>query len=97
VTILQFLGLLVVAGIAGAVGQAIAGYSHRGVLISIALGFVGALLGSWLARLLGLPEVLAVRIGNESFPVVWAIIGAVLFVVLLEFLNRASKRRRKSA
>jgi uncharacterized membrane protein YeaQ/YmgE (transglycosylase-associated protein family) len=97
VTVLQFVGLLVVAGIAGALGQAIAGYSHRGVLVSIALGFVGALLGSWLARVLGLPEILGVRIGNETFPVVWSIIGAVLFVVLLGFLSRSSKRRSKAA
>jgi len=43
--------LLIVAGICGGVGQAIAGYSHAGCLGSIALGFIGALLGMWIARM----------------------------------------------
>src|SRR5690242_1101375 len=47
-TLLGFLILLAVAGIAGALGQAIAGYTRTGCIGSIALGFVGALLGAWL-------------------------------------------------
>jgi uncharacterized membrane protein YeaQ/YmgE (transglycosylase-associated protein family) len=57
--IIQLLILLLVAGICGAIGQAITGYSHGGCLVSIALGFIGALLGSWLAGKLGLPELVA--------------------------------------
>ena len=52
-TLLDVLILLLVAGICGALGQAIAGYSRGGCLVSIALGFVGALLGMWIARLNG--------------------------------------------
>ena len=54
-TITQLLILLLIAGICGALGQAIGGYSHGGCLVSIALGFIGALLGTWLARALGSP------------------------------------------
>ena len=54
--LIPLLLLLLIAGICGAIGQAIGGYSHGGCLVSIALGFIGALLGSWLARQLGLPE-----------------------------------------
>ena len=54
-TLLDVLILLLVAGICGSLGQAIAGYSRGGCLVSIALGFVGALLGMWIARLMGLP------------------------------------------
>ena len=79
--------LLLVAGICGALGQAIAGFSRGGCLASIALGFIGALLGVWLARLMGLPELLAVNIGDAaSFPIVWSIIGAALFVALVHLL-----------
>ena len=56
---LDFLLLLLVAGVCGGVAQALVGYSHRGWLASIALGFVGALLGSWLAGALGVGELLA--------------------------------------
>jgi uncharacterized membrane protein YeaQ/YmgE (transglycosylase-associated protein family) len=82
--LIDFLILLVVAGICGALGQAITGYSRGGCLVSIALGFIGALLGMALARVLGLPELLSVG----GFPVVWSIIGSALFVAVLGLLTR---------
>ena len=91
-TLSSFLLLLLVAGICGSIAQAISGYSRGGCLVSIALGFVGAILGTWLGRLLGLGEILAIQFGGQSFPIVWSIIGAALFVALLNLLNR---RRRE--
>ena len=87
-TVLEFLVLLTIAGLCGAIGQAIGGYSHGGCLVSIALGFIGALLGIWLSRVLGVGEVLAIRIGGRAFPVIWSIIGAGLFVAFLGLLSR---------
>jgi len=86
-TLISFLLLLVIAGICGAVGQAIAGY-QGGLLISIAVGFIGALLGIWLARALGLSEIFAVNIGGRTFPIVWSIIGSALFAALVGVLRR---------
>jgi uncharacterized membrane protein YeaQ/YmgE (transglycosylase-associated protein family) len=86
--IVEFLILLVVAGVCGALGQAITGYSRGGCLVSIALGFIGALLGAWLSRLLGLPELLSLTLGSVSFPIVWSIIGSALFVAVLSLLVR---------
>ncbi len=80
--------LLIVAGICGSLGQAISGYSRGGCLVSIALGFIGALVGMWLARMLHLPEILPVRIGDTSFPIVWSIIGSALFVAVIALLTR---------
>jgi uncharacterized membrane protein YeaQ/YmgE (transglycosylase-associated protein family) len=88
-TVFDLLILLVVAGICGSLGQAIAGYSRGGCLVSIALGFIGALLGMWLARMMGLPELLPVRIGGTSFPIVWSIIGSALFVAILTLITRS--------
>lgn len=82
--------LLIVAGICGSIGRAIVGYSHGGCLVSIALGFIGALIGMWLARRMGLPELYTVRIGTASFPIVWSIIGSTLFVALISLLTRRS-------
>ena len=87
-TITSFLILLLVAGICGAIGQAIVGYNRGGCLASIALGFIGALLGGWLARELGLHEILSVRIGESSYPIVWSVIGAALFVAVLSLFTR---------
>lgn len=91
-TLGSFLLLLLIAGVCGSIAQAITGYSRGGCLVSIALGFVGAILGTWLGRLLGLGEILAIQFGGQSFPIVWSIIGAALFVALLNVLNR---RRRE--
>ncbi len=87
-TFLDFLVLLVVAGICGAVGQAIVGYSRGGCLASIALGFIGALLGAWIARALQMPEFFELVIGDRAFPIVWSIIGSALFVAVLSLLTR---------
>jgi len=88
-TLLDVLILLLVAGICGSLGQAIAGYSRGGCLVSIALGFVGALLGMWIARLIGLPELFPVRIGGTSFPIIWSIIGSALFVAVITLITRS--------
>jgi uncharacterized membrane protein YeaQ/YmgE (transglycosylase-associated protein family) len=87
-SILDLLILLLVAGICGSLGQAITGYSRGGCLVSIALGFVGAVLGLWLARKMGLPELFAVRIGDTSFPIIWSIIGSALFVAIISLISR---------
>jgi uncharacterized membrane protein YeaQ/YmgE (transglycosylase-associated protein family) len=80
--------LLVVAGICGAIGQGIAGYSRGGCFGAIALGFIGALLGTLIARWLRLPEIFNIRVGGVAFPIVWSIAGSALFVAVLAFFAR---------
>jgi len=87
----QFLILLIIAGICGSLAQALVGYSRGGCLVSIVIGFIGALLGTWLAGKLGLPELLALNVGGSTIPIVWTIIGASLFVAVLSLI---SGRRR---
>ena len=89
--LIQFLILLLVAGVCGALGQAIVGYSHGGCLVSIALGLVGALLGTGLAGALHLPELIAIPVGGMTFPIVWSIIGAALFVALINLISRRGR------
>jgi uncharacterized membrane protein YeaQ/YmgE (transglycosylase-associated protein family) len=88
-TILDVIILLIIAGICGALGQAITGFTRGGCLVSIALGFVGALLGMWLSRAMGLPELFAVQIGTTSFPIIWSIIGSALFVAVIALVTRS--------
>jgi uncharacterized membrane protein YeaQ/YmgE (transglycosylase-associated protein family) len=83
-SLLDFIILLIVAGICGSLGQAIAGYNAGGCLVSIALGFIGALIGMYLQRLLELPILWA----PLGFPVVWAIAGSALFVAVISLLRR---------
>lgn len=86
-SLIELFVLLLIAGICGAAGKAIAGYFPGGFLASIGVGFVGAVVGSWLARLAGLPELFAVRIGTTSFPIVWSILGSTLFVALVGLIS----------
>ncbi|HEX8143516.1 MAG TPA: GlsB/YeaQ/YmgE family stress response membrane protein [Pyrinomonadaceae bacterium] len=88
-TLIDLLILLLVAGICGSLGQAISGYSRGGCLVSIALGFIGAIIGMWLARKLGLPELFVLPIGGTHFPIIWSIIGSALFVAIISFIARS--------
>lgn len=87
-TLFGFIVLLVIAAVAGAIGQALAGYSLGGCLISILVGFVGAYLGMWLAGQLGLPELLTIDVDGQPFPVVWAIIGSAILTAIIGLLTR---------
>ena len=87
-TILGLVVLLLIAAVAGSLGQAIAGYSPGGCLVSMVVGFIGAFLGLWLARLAGLPEPFPISIQGETFPVLWAIVGSALFSAILSLFAR---------
>ena len=87
-TIVEFLVLLLIAALCGMIGQALAGYSVGGCIISAIVGFVGALVGLWLARQLGLPELLTIRVGRNAFPVLWSIIGSAILSVIAGLLTR---------
>lgn len=93
-SILEFLLLLLVAGICGGIAQAIVGFSRGGCLASIALGLIGALLGTWLARQMELPELWSIDFDGRQFPIVWSIIGATLFVALISLISGRWRRPR---
>jgi uncharacterized membrane protein YeaQ/YmgE (transglycosylase-associated protein family) len=79
---------LVIAGVCGAVARAFAGGSKGGFVISLLVGFLGALVGTWLARQLHLPAIFIVTIGRHPFPIVWSIIGGVVLVALAHKMMR---------
>jgi uncharacterized membrane protein YeaQ/YmgE (transglycosylase-associated protein family) len=81
-TLLAFLILSLIAGICDAIVLAIVGF--RGdILVSIAIGFISALIGMLLSRAPGLREMLAVNVGGKTFQYIWSIIGATPFVFLI--------------
>lgn len=79
--------LILIAAVCGAVGKSLAGSARGGLVVSTVLGFIGALLGPWVARALKLPEPFMVVIGGHPFPVLWSIVGAALFVALLHLVS----------
>lgn len=91
-TLFGFLVFLLIAAITGSLGQALAGYSAGGCVVSILVGFIGAFIGMWLARVLGLPEPLPIIIEGETFPILWSIIGSALFAAILSLITRRRSR-----
>jgi uncharacterized membrane protein YeaQ/YmgE (transglycosylase-associated protein family) len=92
--LIELLVLLVVAAVCGGIGQSLAGYNAGGCLTSIVVGFIGSYLGLLIARNLGLPELFALQIGGQSFPIIWSIVGATVFTLILALLNRLFVGRR---
>ncbi|MEZ4865806.1 MAG: hypothetical protein R3C14_31120 [Caldilineaceae bacterium] len=87
-SILTIVILIIIAAVCGAIGQALAGYSLGGFVISTVVGFIGALLGTWIANQAGIPELFAVTIDGNTFPILWAIIGSALFAIVVGLLTR---------
>lgn len=99
-TLLELIVLLIIAGIAGAIAEALVGFSPGGFLVSIIIGVIGAFIGTRLAQQLHLSPILTITINNHPFPIVWAIIGSLVLVALLSLLRgprrlyRGYSRRR---
>ena len=92
---------LVIALICGAVAQALLGYSHIGLLSATALGLLGALVGTWLARTLRLPPMLTITIFGVEAELLWCTVGAILVIALTQALRSRRggggyRRRRRS-
>jgi uncharacterized membrane protein YeaQ/YmgE (transglycosylase-associated protein family) len=87
-TLIDFLLLALVAAICGGIAQSLVGYSVGGCLVSAFVGYVGALIGLWVARQFGLPELLSVSVGGQAFPVIWSIIGSALLVAVVALVRR---------
>ena len=95
---------LVIALICGAVAEALLGYSHIGLLSATALGLLGALVGTWLANLLRLPDLLTISIFGVQAELVWCTVGAILVIALSQMLRSGRRgggggggyRRRRS-
>jgi uncharacterized membrane protein YeaQ/YmgE (transglycosylase-associated protein family) len=85
-SIIQLIIFLIIAAICGSVGMALTGFNNRGCLAATAVGFIGAIIGTWIARRLGFPELFSIRIGGGQFPIIWSIIGAVIFSAPLSLL-----------
>lgn len=88
-TLFGFLILLLIAAICGGIGQSLAGYNVGGCLVSIVVGFIGAYIGLWLAKQMGLPDFFTVNVEGKPFPILWAIIGSAIFTFIVALLRRA--------
>jgi uncharacterized membrane protein YeaQ/YmgE (transglycosylase-associated protein family) len=87
-TVVGFLILLLIAAVCGGIGQTLAGYDLGGCLVTIVVGFIGAYIGLYVAGKMGLPHLFEITIEGRPFPVLWAIIGAAIFTLIMALLRR---------
>jgi uncharacterized membrane protein YeaQ/YmgE (transglycosylase-associated protein family) len=86
----SLLFLLLFSAICGFLAQMIVGYAGGGVLATMLVGFLGAVLGTWISSILGLPGLITVSIGFFAFPILWSILGAALLMgVVSTFIPRS--------
>ncbi|MCG6914126.1 GlsB/YeaQ/YmgE family stress response membrane protein [bacterium BMS3Abin03] len=88
----DFIIMFVIAAITGSIAKTLVGFDKGGCVISAIVGFVGALIGTWMGRELHLPEIFSITIRGINYPIIWTILGAVLFTLVLSLL---SPRRKK--
>ena len=89
---LSFVFMLIIAALTGAVGAALAGRQRTGCLPSIALGFIGAIIGTFIAHKLNLPLWFWISFGTYKFPVIWSVFGAAVFVAFLNVFSGPRSR-----
>jgi uncharacterized membrane protein YeaQ/YmgE (transglycosylase-associated protein family) len=88
-TLTELLILLIIAAVCGGIGQSLAGFNLGGCLVSIVVGFIGAYIGMWLSAKFGLPELLTIKIGGKTFPIIWSVVGSALFTLIVALIRRA--------
>ncbi len=85
---IEVLILFVIAAVCGWLGKILGGYRVGGLIVSVVVGFVGALVGIWLKNSLDMPALIPIDTGSRVFPMVWAVLGAALVVAVLSVIGR---------
>lgn len=83
--------LLVVASVCGSIGASLAGRSYSGCFTNIILGFIGAMIGSWLSGRLEIDDLFYIR----NIPVLWSVVGSALFVAVVNLLAGPQKKSKE--
>jgi uncharacterized membrane protein YeaQ/YmgE (transglycosylase-associated protein family) len=87
---MSLLSWIVLGLIAGFIASKIVNRTGEGVIVDILLGIVGAIVGGWLFRLFGMPEVSGLNI----YGTVVAIIGAAVVLLVYHTMFRGFRDRR---
>ena len=89
-TILELVIYIVVAALCAGVAESLLGI-HAGFFGSVVIGWLGAFVGTWVARKTGLPELFVLRIGDMAIPIVWTIVGSFLLVAVVGLFRRTAR------
>lgn len=85
---MDILTWLIVGLIAGVLASLVMGGTGYGLIGDIIIGIVGAFVGGWLFRMLGV----AVPLGGIAGTILVAFVGAVVLLFLIRLIRRGSAR-----
>ena len=91
-SLIDFIILFIIAAIIGSIARKLVGLERGGCILSAVVGFIGAIIGTWLGREYDLPEIWSPTIRGMTYPIVWSLMGAVLFTIVLSLI--ASKKKK---
>lgn len=89
-SILELVIYVIVAALCASVAGSLLGV-RAGFLASVVIGWLGAFVGTWVARKTGLPELFVLRIGDMAIPIVWTIVGAFLLLFVVGLFRRTAR------
>ncbi|NWG14202.1 MAG: hypothetical protein HXY20_11775 [Acidobacteria bacterium] len=84
--LIELLYISVVAVVCALLGLSTSRYSRGGLIVYLAFGFIGAFAGTYVSRALDFADVPDLTIGVTKFPVIWALVGAVLLIAAIGVL-----------
>lgn len=93
-SLLDFIIMFVIAAITGSVARSLVGFDRGGCILSAIVGFVGALIGTWLGRGYGLPKIWSLEIRGIEYPIIWSVLGAVIFTIVLSLFSPRKKKKK---
>ncbi|MCB1187797.1 GlsB/YeaQ/YmgE family stress response membrane protein [bacterium] len=85
--LLNFLLQLVIAGVIGYAASALMGTRRVHIVAVVLLGFLGTIVGPWIANFFHLPEPVPVLVGGAPFSLVWSIVGAAIVVAVVSMVR----------
>lgn len=93
-SVADFIIMLVLAALLGAVSQRILGFQMGGWILATVLGFLGVLLGRWVVYQFGFWEPIPIYVRGRPFPLMWCMIGGVGATFFAAWLSRRRRRAR---
>lgn len=88
----ELLMITLVAVITGTFAQLTSGFSKGGWIVNIILGLLGSTAGTIVGRLDKAPPLFNIEINGTSFPIIYCLIGAVLFLAAIGIFIKPGSR-----
>ncbi len=79
--------LILVGAVCGLFVHAAAPQANAGLFGVMIRGFLGALAGVWVVSALQLPLLLTLNFGGITFPLIWALLGGIIFMMMFRILR----------